>query len=66
MGGKNSVPSSSNSEKTDHSNPILEAIKSSSSNSTQNRNLRGALLNKMGFVGNGLGGSTVRDFKVPK
>ena len=65
MGGKQSLPSVETTNKIAQSSHASEEIKTVSNNSS-NRNVRGALLNKMGFSGNGLGGATIRDFKVPK
>ena len=66
MGGKNSLPSNSSTSRVPQATtPSPEETKAPSS-STQSRDLRGSLLNRMGFSGAGPGQVTVRDFKVPK
>ena len=65
MGGKNSVPISHPNPKQPVPAPLTEEEKLQT-NTVQTRNLRGQLLNKMGFVGSGPGQNTIRDFKVPK
>jgi hypothetical protein len=64
MGAKNSSESKNFSVQS-QSNPITDEEKVQN-NSVLGRDLRGSLLNKMGFIGSGPGQNTIRDFKVPK
>jgi hypothetical protein len=65
MGGNHSTPNKKTEEKLESPSKPEES-ESKSSNSSSARDVRGSLLNRMGFSSAGPGQTTIRDFRVPK